>query len=357
MLKLLALTVKPKISADTRYRIMQYIPYFEKRGIKVKHSSLLNETFYTYNINNSKMLLRIFLFIFFYIKRFFQIILITPKYDVIWISRELSPIGPPLLEKILFFFHKKVVLDIDDAIFLKDENINNFTHKLRDFKKFEKISHKFHTIVCGNQFLAKYFLQYNSSVKIIPTVINFDLYSKVNKKNDFKSKKIIIGWVGTPFYYNDFELIKKPIEALSKKYDLSLMIIGLNKKLNWNIKNINYIRWQLNNELKYFTTFDIGIMPLRNTKFEHGKCGFKIIQYMAAGIPVIASPVGVNKEIINDNVNGFLAYTEKDWYDKLEKLIVNPKIRKQFSIFGKETVKNKFSLHKYQDEYYKILLN
>ena len=354
MFKILAFTVKPKISADTRYRILQYIPYFEKKGIKVKYYSLVNETFFNWSLNNSYTLIRVFLYIYFYFKRVFQIIFLANKYDTIWISRELSPIGPPILERLLFKFNKKVILDIDDAIYLKDDNIKSFTHKLRDFKKFEKIAHKFHTIVCGNKFLANYFLKFNNFVKIIPTVVNYELYNKIQRT---KSKMIRIGWIGTPFYYDDFNIIKGAIEKLAKKYNFSLIIIGLNKKLNWNFKKITYIKWSLKDELKFFSYFDIGIMPLRYTQFEEGKCGFKIIQYMAAGIPVVASPVGVNKEIIQNGFNGFLAHNESEWHEKLEKLIIAKKLYKKFSTNGIKTISDKYLIEIYIDTYLNIFTN
>ncbi|GAB6162752.1 glycosyltransferase family 4 protein [Desulfothermus naphthae] len=351
-MKVLALTIKPNLSPDTRYRIYQYIDFFKKQEIYVDHLSLLNERFFLWHQEQGNTLLKILFYMFFLFKRIIQVLILVPKYDVIWILRELSPIGPPWLEKLVFGLHSKVILDIDDAIFLKDKASSSFIHRyLRDFTKFEDIAKRFSTVVCGNRFLADYFNKLGAKVEVIPTVVSYEKYSKI-KRNP--SSHVRIGWIGTPTNRVHFQVVKDVFHKLIKEVNFELIIIGLNKPLDWNLENITYLPWELSKELDYFSLFDIGIMPLLDFEFAKGKCAFKIIQYMAAGIPVIASPIGANVEVIQDGLNGFLAKDDREWILKMKRLICDQELREKMGSHGRKTVKNFYSLEKQGRRYVHI---
>ncbi len=353
MFKLLAFTVKPVSSPDTRYRIFQYIDFFSKKNIEVTHLCLYNEYFFKIHNEEAKTLIKFFSFIYYYIKRFLQIISLAPRFDAVWIGRELSPIGPAILEKILFKLNKNVILDIDDALFIPDETTDSFIHhKLRDFNKYKKISKRFSAIICGSGYLYNYFSKLNPNVYLIPTAVNTSIYTSVTRT---PSETVRIGWIGTPRNIMHFDIIRDTLHQLDVNYNFQMIIVGLNHKLDWNLNNITYIEWNLHKELEYFQLFDIGIMPLIETEFAKGKCAFKAIQYMACAIPVVASPIGENTHLIKDGVNGFLASSTQDWYKKLEKLIVEPSFRKKIGGKGQDTVIEKYSLEKIWSKYADII--
>lgn len=343
MFKLLALTVKPVSAPDTRYRIFQYIDLFRKKNIEVTHLSLYNDYFYNIHNEESKTLIKLFSFIYYYAKRFLQMIFTASGYDAVWIGRELSPIGPPVLEKLLFKLNKTVILDIDDALFIPDETTDSFIHhRLRDFNKFKKISDRFCAIVCGSRYLYDYFSELNANVHLIPTVVDTSRYASVKR---IYSETVRIGWIGTPRNIHHINLISNVLHQLDAKYDFEMIIVGLNQKPDWHIKKITCLDWHLKKELEYFACFDIGIMPLQDLEFVKGKCAFKAVQYMACAIPVVASPIGANNDLITDGVNGFLASSPKDWYDRLEKLLLDPVLRETIGKQGQETVTRRYSLH------------
>jgi len=356
-INVLAITVKPVLAAETRYRIFQYIQPFRSAGIKVEHLSFVDNDFYRLHTNaaQGRTIKKLFLYIFFYMKMFSRVLAGIHRYDVVWICREVSPIGPPFFEKLFFLFNKKVILDIDDAIYLHDPASKSVIHNhLRDFDKFRKTGHLYAGIVCGNRVLERYFKALNTHVSVIPTVVPIYRYQKIRRT---KSSRPRIGWIGTPTNYCHFDLVKQAFDKLALKYDFQLEVVGLGRNLDWPGDYLVITEWDLDKELDYFSRFDIGIMPLADTRFSRGKCAFKIIQYMAAGIPVVASPVGANKEVVTDGVNGFLAASSTEWYERLECLIKHPKLRDSMGKRGVETVRQFYSLESQWRTYAKLFKN
>ncbi len=284
-----------------------------------------------------------------YMKRLVQLMYLAPRFDAVWILRELAPIGPPFLERLVFRLNRSVILDIDDAIFLRDKASKEFIHNhLRDFSKFEKIADQYQLVVCGNRFLADYFINLGARVEIIPTVVNSQKYSMTKHTNSHRPR---LGWIGTPSNYIHLNLIKRPILRLARELDVQLVIIGLTRRLSWGFEGINYVSWELSKELSYFGMFDIGLMPVLDFEFTKGKCAFKIIQYMAAGLPVVASPVGANAQVVGHGVNGFLANSGVEWEDCLRDLLTDPDLRKRMGNHGKQTVREHFSLEVWGERY------
>lgn len=352
-MNVLALTIKPEISPDTRYRILQYMQIFRDEGIDVKHDSMFNQKSFRSTSLEGRTFKKVFIYIAAWIKRFFILLFTARRYDAIWILRELSPIGPPLLERLVFRLNPCVILDIDDAVFLRDEGATGFIHKyLRDFSKFEKTASNYAVVVCGNDYLAEYFKNNKAEVTIIPTVVSADRYDHITS---LPSSKPRLGWIGTPTNRVHFQVIKNAVSRLAEELDFELVIIGLDAPLDWNTDCVRYIPWELDKELYYLTLFDVGLMPLEDFEFTKGKCAFKIIQYMAAGIPVAASPVGANKEVVQHGVNGFLAYNDDDWYDTLHLLMTDETLRKNMGAHGKTVVKNNYSLEKWGKRYAEII--
>jgi len=332
-MKILFLTQYSSLGASSRYRIYQYLDYLEHKGIKTEVSPLLTED-YLKNIYKGKRISRLFI-----LKKFAErllIILGARKYDLVVIQKELFPYVPPFFELLLKKINKNIIIDYDDAIFVKYED-NPFLRK-----KIPTILRLAKAITVGNQYLANYASKFNDNIKIIPTVI--DLKKYYPKKNySINTKRIIIGWIGTPITQKYLYLVEEPLKMLASKYVFVLRVIGCSA-ISLDRVKIQRREWDIQTEATEISKFDIGIMPLNNDSFSKGKCGLKLIQYMACGVPSVASPVGANKSIIQNGVNGFLANTKEEWVEKIELLINNQNLRETIGKNAINTIIKKYSL-------------
>ena len=236
-----------------------------------------------------------------------------------------------------------MVYDFDDAIWVKDvSEVNKKISFFKDEKKIEKILPLCKYVTCGNEYLANFALKFNSNVVIIPSTVDTDIYKPI-KKNNINSP-VKIGWVGSHTTIKHFELISDVYLELKTKYNnkVEFIVIGdenyKNEKLNLQGK-----KWENDKEVQLFNSFDIGVMPLPNNDWTKGKCGMKGLLYMSVGLPTVMSNVGMNKDIINDGINGFLPTGNKEWIDVLSKLIEDKELRKKIGDKGRETVLEKYS--------------
>ena len=196
-------------------------------------------------------------------------------------------------------------------------------------------------VVGGNDFLCEYARKYNSSVYLIPTVVN-TAHGHYKQKDQNQDNKIVVGWTGTHTTLHNLEVIDGVIPELKKEMDFDFLIIS-NKPPEWDFDFI-YKQWQLETEQDDLLKMHIGIMPLKEGPWFEGKCGFKLIQYLACGIPTIASPVGVNSKIVHHNENGFIAANKKEWMECLRMLINDSKLRSKMGKNGRKHIVDEYSL-------------
>ena len=265
------------------------------------------------------------------------------KYDFVMVYREASPIGPPVFEWIYTkLLRKKLIFDFDDAIWVPVVSDNN---KLKRFIKcswkIKKICRWCYKVSAGNMFLHDYAIQFNKNVIVNPTCVDTEYSHNVIKPHD--SEKVCIGWTGsfsTLVYLNE---VLEVLQKLEKKYTFDFIVIAdINPALP--LRGFKFIKWNKETEITDLLQIDIGIMPLPNSEFERGKCGFKLIQFLSLGIPAVASPIGVNKQIIQQNINGFLCETNEEWYVALEKLLQDKTLRATMGSVGRKKVEKNYSV-------------
>ncbi|MCX6173169.1 MAG: glycosyltransferase family 4 protein [Ignavibacteriales bacterium] len=338
-IKILALTRYSTLGASSRFRIYQYLPYLREHGCEFTIQPLLSDKYISHLYNKTPLpLLEI-------IKKYFERILLLLRknqFDIIWLQQEAFPWIPAWFETALIKSNVPVIVDYDDAFFHRyDMNKYSLIKKLLG-KKIDKIMSIAEVVVVGNQYLAERAIQNKAkNVKILPTVIDFDKYA-VKTKSEIQ-ELFTIGWVGSPLNSKYVKYIESELRDFCYKSNSIVHLIGTGII---ELKDIPHkiISWNESTELIEIRKFDVGIMPLMDNPWERGKCGFKLIQYMACGIPVIASPVGINQELVTDGVNGFLAKTEDDWLKYLKILKNNPDLRKQMGLNGRKLVEDKFTL-------------
>lgn len=328
----------------SRYRFYQYVPYLEKQGFKVKILSVWPAKEFSprqlmpkiYRTN--KWLARFisfFLYILILFKRFFDIAQVV-FYDVVIFQRDLFPFGPPVLEYCCKILNRNIVFDFDDAVFLKNK------------KKIVRILKLSKAVTAGNEYLAEFARKYSDNVYVIPTPIDTNVYIRKYQLPTTNHQPVVVGWSGSQSTLQYLNLLKSVFRVLLKKYpDLKIKILSSFAGTNFEfIENSIYQEWTPTNEITEISSFDIGIMPLPDSEWSKGKCGFKIIQYMALCVTPVASAIGMNKEIIQDGINGFLANTEQEWIEKLSILIEDKNLRKKMGIVGHQTVEKHFSVEK-----------
>jgi len=347
--KILYFTKYSRKGASSRLRSYQYFPFLEKEGVEVVVKPLFDDV-YLDNLyaNKKKSITHI---IFCYMKRFFFLFTVV-KYNKLVIEKELFPYFPAFFEKLLYLFKVKYIVDFDDAIF---HNYDLSRHKLIQLFLKKKIDHvmKYSScVIAGNSYLANRAKKSGAKkVEIIPTVIDISRYEVLNKT---PTANVIIGWIGSPSTFKYIKAIKPVLQKITEKHNVIIHIIGAKENLNLG-KNIRYIKWTETSEVSEIQKFDIGIMPLENTPWELGKCSYKLIQYMGCGIPVVASPVGMNVEVVKDGWNGFLAKDIEDWYSSLENLIKNKTLKITLGGNGRELVLNKFTVQKAYFQYKELI--
>jgi len=275
--------------------------------------------------------------------------------DFVFLFREATPVGFPIFEWILVkVFNRKIIYDFDDAIWIHATSSQN---KLAAFfkspDKVKQICNWSYKISVGNEYLQKNAIEFlntfaNSTTKAILNPTTIDLEKKHNILHEHNpNKKPIIGWTGSHSTLIYLEMIIPILKELEQKYDFVFRVIcNQNPNLDTEnqLKSFEFVKWNKETEIKDLSELDIGVMPLTADAWAEGKCGFKALQYMALGIPAVISPIGVNKKIINQNENGFLADTETEWKEYLSFLLENPQKRQEMGTLALKTIQNEYSV-------------
>lgn len=264
------------------------------------------------------------------------------------IHREAIQFGPPILEWALIkILRKKVIYDFDDAIWQTDKLDESLL--IRVFKwrrKVGQICQWSYKVSVGNEYLASFVRQYNSNVVVNPTTIDTKHLHDPSKypRQEMQKDIITIGWTGSYSTLKYLKEIESVLQEIEKRFSNIEFLVIADQVPDLALQNLVCLKWSKDSEIQDLLKIDIGIMPLPDDPWTRGKCGFKVLQYMALEIPPIASPVGVNSEIIQHGVNGFLCSTSEEWIGTLTDLINSIELRKRIGKTGRQSVVDNYSV-------------
>lgn len=353
-MKVLILAPYPKRRApNQRFRFEQYLDYLEESGVQYEYHAFWSEKvweiFYL-----PKHYLQKFTGLLSGISRRLGLLFRLAQFDYIFIHRESAPVGPPILEFLIArIWRKKIIYDFDDAIWIRNySNANKGVARwLKWHRKVPRICRMSYRVSTGNNYLAGYARQHNSEVVVIPTTIDTDSHHNQIKKIEH-DLPIVVGWTGTHSTIPQLRSIENELRELQRTLPFKLLVI-CNDDPNFEHLNYEYRHWQLEREIEDLLEMDIGIMPLLNTEWEKGKCGFKALQYMALNIPVVASAVGANCDILTHKKEGYLVPIDQpeQWIRYISELIKNPELRQTMGTAGRQNIINNYSVQANKKKY------
>lgn len=338
-IKIILFTRYSEKGASSRVRSYQYLPYLKNRGVSVIIVPLLGDN-YLKAIYSGKRIPYVSVAKCF-LKRINHLINVR-KFDLVWVEKEIFPWLPSIAESYLNVIRVPYIVDYDDAIFHKYDSNKSLLIRIVLKGKIESVMKRATVVIVGNEYLANRARTTGAkSVKLIPSVVNVQHYNGTdNSRVDY----FTIGYICTPKTVNYLSIVISSLKKLNSIYNnIRLLLIGSGPYKANNIETV-VREWSMETEADYIHEFDVGIMPLPDEQWERGKCGYKLIQYMACGKPVIASPVGINKKIVENGVNGFLVSSEFEWTNAFEALIRNQDLAKRMGYAGLKKVQGWYSL-------------
>jgi len=320
---------RAKSDPASRFRLAQYIKPLENEGHQV--------TFVTPTPQgNWRCSLRIPSFLFWgyvYFVRLIQVLSVLAlvrkarRYDVVMMNRDILPfLKTPWLEEMLVRNNPNLVFDFDDAIYLNSPET-----------KIARICELAKLVTAGNARLKEFASRYSPNVRVLPTVADTDA---VRPREKCSGSGFRVGWIGSDdSYLHSFSSeIRKAICDFAAGHGATICIMKETApdRNEWPGVNVEFVKWSLEAEMDLLSKIDVGIMPVKDDEFQRAKCGGKIVLYMAAGLPVIASPVGVNKTIVKQGTTGLLAETPIEWIFALEELLFDEEIRRKMGGASRE---------------------
>jgi glycosyltransferase involved in cell wall biosynthesis len=328
------LTKYATAGASSRDRCYLFADVLRRNGHGVDFSYLLGDD-YVYRIHSGRRASPIGLA--FALIRRLGAVINAGKYDVVVLQYEAFPRMPMLWERLLFFFNSNVILDIDDAWY------EVYADKPHLRSKFPWLMGRSRAVVAGSRILAEFATQFNDRVITVPTVVDITKY--LPKQPEEKVASLEIVWIGTPLNSKLLLPNQRVWQYLSGAYpNLVFKFIGVWN--NFHLEGVRYrvIEWSEATEAQEIRSADIGIMPLQDQPFHRGKCAKKIIQYMAAGLPVVASAVGANVDVIREGETGFLVTSDVEWVRALSALIEDASLRQRMGERGRSRAEKLYSI-------------
>jgi len=309
MTDVLLLTRYERLGASSRVRFLQYLPALEREGFTFDVQPLLDNAYVRSLYGGPKVGFGSLAVAY---ARRLRAMRRRMRYDVVWLEKEALPWLPAFLE-IARLQGLPYVVDYDDAWFHRYES-----HWLSPLlgHKIDAVMRVAHTVVAGNDFLARRARQAGArQVEIVPSAIDLDRYRNLGVRP--AGGALNVGWIGIPLNAHYLSIVAPALRAVE---GINLQVVGGPVPDALAGIPAESFPWTEDSEIERIAGFDVGIMPLHDTPWERGKCAYKLIQVMAAGKPVIASPVGANRQVVQHGVNGFLAETTEQWAEALRAL-------------------------------------
>ncbi len=334
----LALTRYPRQGASSRTRFLAYLPMLREAGLSVEVSPFFDEEYLARLYGGKRQRRRAILAS--YLRRLAMLRRLS-SYDLVWIEKEALPWLPLAIERLLL---RRVpyVVDYDDAWFLRYQSGGLWNALLRG--KLDGLIGGSHAALVGNGFLADWARTAGARhIVELPTSVPFERYSP--RPAGPSGGKLRIGWIGTP---SSAALYLRPLapvlaEAVRQGW-ASVTVVGAQDAGLAGIEGVTCLPWSEETEVDCLHRFDVGIMPLSDDTWSQGKCAYKLIQYMAVGLPVVASPVGTNLKVVRPGENGFLATTPEEWLQALRSLADDPALRLRLGDAGRKRVEQDFAI-------------
>jgi glycosyltransferase involved in cell wall biosynthesis len=338
-MNILLLSRYSRLGASSRLRTMQYLPSLTQFGLNVQTASFFDDAYIqalysgqrTYGSTAGYIFNRI------------RLLCRRPAPDLIWLEKEALPWIPWFIERAVLPRGVPIVSDYDDAVFHRYDNHRSGAIRALLGRKIGQIMAASDLVMVGNSYLANHaHLAGAKNVQQVPTVVDLEAYDvvPVRKNND----TTCIGWIGTPETWSGLaQPIHKVLDPLLEEHHMLFRAVGAGMRAKTE-GTLEIIPWTEDTEVLLIQSMDIGVMPLPDTPWARGKCGYKLIQYMACGLPVVTSPVGVNRDLVEHGVNGFLAESDDEWRAAIKTLLNDPDLRHRMGAAGRKKVEKQYSL-------------
>ena len=337
MLRVLFLSRYGRLGASSRLRFYQYRAYLELQGFEVTIAPLFGDDYvaglYARNVPITSILRS-------YVARLGSIMQ-TKRFNAVWVEKEILPWLPAWVELGLFPASVSMIVDYDDAAFHRYDQHRLSAVRFLLGNKIDAVMRQADLVTVGNDYLGARARQAGAQrVEFLPTAVDVTRYAVASSARE---GPVTIGWIGSPATAHYLRLLRPVLQDIVGSRGARVVAVGANVEQLKGLP-IEGRPWSEQSEVAEIQRFDIGIMPLSDEPFERGKCGYKLIQYMACGKPVVASPVGANKVIVRDGVEGFLPADHSQWSDVLGKLCDDSSLRARLGTAGRNRVVGEYSL-------------
>ncbi|WP_083961055.1 glycosyltransferase family 4 protein [Thermomonas fusca] len=335
-MRILLLTRYSRLGASSRLRHLQYLPCLQAEGFQFDVCPLLDDAYLERMYAGQKSwraVLRA------YAQRVVHLIQ-GQAYDVIWVEKEYFPMLPVWVARAIAPRRAKWLVDYDDAVFHNYDLHSSWWVKKILGGKIDRLMASAEIVTAGNAYLAERARAAGCRrVEFLPTVIDLERYPVTKRQS--RAGPLIVGWIGSPATAQYLHELAPAAVKLKERYSVKFIAIGARAD---QVSGTPFESrpWTESTEVDQLQEFDLGVMPLRDGPWERGKCGYKLIQYMAGSLPVVASPVGVNQDIVSHGSNGFLANTEAEWLEALGRLLADPQLRQEMGEAGRSRVEETY---------------
>ena len=355
MKKLLVICPFPRDeAAGQRLKYEQYFDLWEENGYMITVSSYMDTPMWNVTYQQGKYVEKILGLFRGHLRRLRDLYYIS-GYDIVYVFQWVTPFGSTLFERLIRRLSKRMIYDLEDnAMTVTNSNINHLVAIFKNPNKIEYLIKTADYVITSSPVLNDYCLLVNDKVKCtyISSSVNTDIFTPLNSYSNYK--KITIGWTGTFSSKQYLDSLRNVFIELSKRCEFRLRVIG-NFKYEFPEIDLEVIQWSKENEVQDLQGIDIGVYPLFFDEWVLGKSGLKAIQYMAFGLPIVATDVGTTSKIISHLDNGLLVTTDEEWVEALEILVNDSALRRKLGTKARQEAVQGYSTNVIKTQYLSIL--
>jgi glycosyltransferase involved in cell wall biosynthesis len=290
-------------TASLRYRVLQFLPFLELAGLGT---------------------------------RLLRGVPDATRFPVYWIQKKLLP----RRQVRALARGGRLVFDFDDAIWTTEKGQRSFFVRWRTEARLRSVLRHSAAVLAGNEYLAAYARRHNPRVAVVPTVLDTERYPA---RQHGPCDVLTLGWIGHSVNFPYLAALGPVLRSFAAQCPARLLVVADRDFALEGVEVVNR-RWSEASEVADLLDMDVGLMPLVDDEWTRGKCGFKAVQYMAAGVPPVASPVGMNRDLVSHGQDGFLAAADADWLEALRQLHADAGLRERMGRAAREKVQQRYSL-------------